>query len=403
MKVSSGNKGDAIRSDCYIEICNNSGTTNRIILKSKVKALYGKSIELLCLQMLEFFGMKGCEVNIEDSGALSFVIAARMEAAIKQLVTTDKMWLPEKISENNYRIEADRFRRTRLYIPGNNPKMMINSGIYNSDAVILDLEDSVLPEKKLEAAILVRNALCLVNFYKAERMVRINQLPRGLKDLEFIVPFGVDTVIIPKCESVDEILQVEKRISEIMGAPNSLYLLPIIESALGVEKAFEIASASKHIVALAIGLEDYTADIGAQRSETEEESFYARTRIVNAARAAGVQPLNSVVSDFENIEVLAEKSKKSKALGFEGLGCIHPGQIKTVNACFAPSEAEIEMAQKIVLVFSQAQKEGRAVVVVGSKMVDAPVVKRAQLTIAKAVVLGLLNLNWMENYGHKLD
>ncbi len=403
MKVSSGYKGDTVRSDCFIELWDEGNASNQVILKSKVKALFGKSIESLCLEILDFFEMKGVSVNIEDSGALPFVIAARLEAAIKQFVSTEKSFLFEKLPENDYPVASDRYRRSRLYIPGDNPKMMINAGIYGSDAVILDLEDSVHPTKKAEAVILVRNALCQVNFYGAERMVRINQVPDGLKDLEYIVPFGVHTIVVPKCESPDDILFVEQRIRKITGQASSVHLIPIIESALGVENAFEIAISSENVVALAVGLEDYTADIGAQRTSEGRESFYARSRIVNAARAAGIQPLDSVVSNFEDLEALADAVQSSKSLGFEGIGCIHPGQIQTVNKSFSPSEKEIEKAKKIVFAFFQAEKEGKGVVAVDSKMVDAPVVKRAQKTIENAIVFGLLNKNWMESYGNELD
>ncbi len=272
--------------------------------------------------------------------------------------------------------------------------MVINAGIYGSDAVILDLEDSVAPDKKEEARILVRNALCSVDFKGAERMVRINQLPAGLTDLEYIVPFNVHTVLIPKCESPEQVTQVDKRIQLILGEENGVFLMPIIESALGVENAFEIAGSSENIVALAIGLEDYTADIGVQRTSEGNESFYARSRIVNAARAAGVQPIDSVFSDFENVEVVLEVARASKAMGFAGMGCIHPIQVEPVNRGFSPSEKEINKAQKIVLAFEKAQKDGKAVVAVGSKMVDPPVVKRALNTVREAIVFGLIEKEW---------
>jgi citrate lyase subunit beta/citryl-CoA lyase len=402
MKVSSGNKGDTVRSDCYIELSDNPDAGNQILLKSKVKTLYGKSIEELCLNVLGFFGVENVRVEVEDSGALPFVIAARLEATIQQYLQTDKMYLLERIPENDYEVQPDRFRRTRLYIPGNNPKMMINAGIYGSDAIILDLEDSVHPSKKTEAAILVRNALCRVNFYGAEKMVRINQVPEGLKDLKFVVPYGVHTVVIPKCESPDDVLFVEQHIQKIKGKAGAVHLIPIIESALGVENAFEIAVSSENVVAMAIGLEDYTTDIGAQRTEAGNESFFARSRVINSARAAGIQPLDSVFSGFEDIEALSKTAQNSKALGFEGLGCIHPGQIKIVNESFSPSEKEIEKAKKIVFVYQEAEKHGLGVVAVDAKMVDFPVVKRAQKTIENAIVFGLLNQNWMESYGNEL-
>ena len=280
MKISSGNRGDVVRSDCFVELLEIGGSSNKIILKSKVKALFGKSIEALVQKMLTFYKINGVEVNIEDSGALSFVLAARLESAFQKYSGSDKQFLLDIIPENNYTVSRDKYRRSRLYLPGDNPKMMINAGIYGSDAIILDLEDSVAPEKKYDARLLIRNALCRVNFYSAERMVRINQLPAGLIDLEYIIPFNVHTVLIPKCETAKQIQRIDEKIQQILGNENGVFLMPIIESALGVENAYQIASASPNIVALAIGLEDYTADIGAPRTTEGKESFFARSRIV---------------------------------------------------------------------------------------------------------------------------
>lgn len=399
MKISSGNRGDVVRSDCFVELLEIGGSSNKIILKSKVKALFGKSIEVLVQKMLTFYRINGVEVNIEDSGALSFVLAARLESAFQKYSGSDKQFLLDIIPENNYTVSRDKYRRSRLYLPGDNPKMMINAGIYGSDAIILDLEDSVAPEKKYDARLLIRNALCRVNFYSAERMVRINQLPAGLIDLEYIIPFNVHTVLIPKCETAKQILQVDEKIQQISGNEKGVFLMPIIESALGVENAYQIASASPNIVALAIGLEDYTADIGAPRTTEGKESFFARSRIVNAARAAGIQPIDSVFSNFENSKVVLEAARSSKALGFAGMGCIHPIQVESVNCGFSPTEKEIEKAQEIVLAFEKAQKEGKAAVAIGSKMIDPPVVKRALNTVKDGLVFGLIKKEWREHYG----
>lgn len=398
MKISSGNRGDAVRSDCYVQILETDGSLNSISLKSKVKTLYGNSIKELANKMLAFYEINNVEVLIEDSGALPFVLAARLESVFQKYSESDKQFLLGIIPENQYNVVRDKYRRSRLYLPGDNPKMMINAGIYGSDTIILDLEDSVAPEKKKDARILVRNALCQVNFYSAERMVRINQLPTGLTDLEYIIPFNVHTVLVPKCENAEQIQRVDNKIQQILGNEKSVWLMPIIESALGVENAFQIASASPNIVALAIGLEDYTADIGAQRTPEGKESFFARSRVVNAARAAGVQPIDSVFSDFENSEIVMEAAQNSKALGFIGMGCIHPIQVEPVNRGFSPSKKEIEKAQKIVLAFEKAQKEGKAAVAIGSKMIDPPVVKRALNTVKDALVFGLVNEDWRDYY-----
>jgi citrate lyase subunit beta/citryl-CoA lyase len=172
--------------------------------------------------------------------------------------------------------------------------------------------------------------------------------------------------------------------------------MPIIESALGCFNALAIATASPSVVALTIGLEDYTADIGAQRTLEGKESFWARSMVVNAARAAGVQAIDTVFSDVADMEGLRKAVLEAKGLGFEGKGCIHPRQIPVVHDSFAPDEAQLEKAKKIVLAFEDAQKRGLAVVSLGSKMIDPPVVKRALATVKLAVSMQKLDPNWRE-------
>jgi len=266
--------------------------------------------------------------------------------------------------------------------------------------IILDLEDSVSADKKFEARFLVRNALRSMNFYGAERMVRINQIPGGLDDLKYCIPHHVNLILVPKCEQASDIHKVneDEEIDRIKKEHNTGYpvwLMPIIESALGVLNAYAIASAAQNVVALAIGLEDYTADIGTRRTDEGKESFFARSMVVNAARAAGIQPIDSVFSDVSDMEALAKNVQASKALGFDGMGCIHPRQIKVIHENFAPADDEIEKAKKIVLAFKEAEAKGLGVVSLGSKMIDPPVVKRAQRTIRIAVDVGKLDENWM--------
>jgi citrate lyase subunit beta/citryl-CoA lyase len=230
-------------------------------------------------------------------------------------------------------------------------------------------------------------------------MVRINQAPRGLEDLRYVIPHNVNLILIPKCESADQVQQVDKEIKRIANEyklTNPVWLMPIIESALGVLKAYEIATASPQVVALAIGLEDYTADLGTQRTAEGRETFYARQALLNAARAAGVQAIDSVFSDVADMEALQKAVQESKALGFDGMGCIHPRQIKVIQDNYAPDAAAIDKARKIVKAFEEAERKGQGVVALGSKMIDPPVVKRALRTIDMAEKLGLLNANWRE-------
>ncbi|MCH8032774.1 MAG: HpcH/HpaI aldolase/citrate lyase family protein [Bacteroidetes bacterium] len=397
-KSSAGNKGDNVRSDCYIELVLRNSGGIKTDLKSKVESMYGESIHELVIDMCRFFNIKNAKIKIEDYGALPFTIAARIETALKRNSPgIKKEYLLAINKKSQYKSAKQRLRRSRLYLPGNEPKYFINAGLHKPDCIILDLEDSVAPNEKDSAQLVVRNALRSVNFYGSERMVRINQLPEGLNDLKYIVPHNVHVILIPKCESANNVKRVDKEIIRILKIKNittEIFLMPIIESALGVINSYEIASASKNICSLAIGLEDYTADIGTQRTEEGKESFYARSMVINAACAAGIQPIDTVYSDITNMEGLRESVIEAKGLGFEGKGCIHPRQVKIVHEAFAPTLQEIEKAKKIVITFEEADKKGLGVVSIGSKMIDAPVVKHAQKTIEMAIQVNLLHRNW---------
>ena len=387
MVATTGNKGDRIRSDCQVKLQLQEKGGINIKLQSKVERMFGEQIRQQALEVLEILGVTNATLEIEDTGALPFVIGARIEAAVKQLQSTRKSWIPNVIEQNRYETGRERFRFSRLYLPGNSPSMMLNAGIHQPDGIILDLEDSVAPDRKAEARLLVRNALCQVDFYGAERMVRINQLPAGLEDLDEVVPQHLHLVLLPKCEHGAQLVEVVERIQSILKAhkqEREIFLMPIIESCLGVENAFEIATASKSVVAMAIGLEDYTADLGVKRSESGEESLYARTRLVNACKAAGIQPIDSVYSDVANMDGLKKNVLTSRSLGFEGMGCIHPRQVPVIREAFIPGEDEIEKAMQIVKAFEVAQARGSGVVALGSKMIDPPVVKRAQKTLELA-------------------
>ena len=221
----------------------------------------------------------------------------------------------------------------------------------------------------------------------------------GFTDLDFIVPHNVHVILIPKCESADEVRAIDAHIAAIKKQrklAGDVFLMPIVESALGALKAYEIAAASPNVVALTIGLEDYTADIGTRRTNEGRESFWARAQVVNAARAAKVQPIDTVFSDVADMEGLRASVLEAKSLGFEGKGCIHPRQIEVINDAFAPTEDEIKRAKAIVTAYDDAQAKGLGVVSLGSKMIDPPVVKRALRTVDLAVASGKLAENWRE-------
>lgn len=391
-----GRKGTGVRSDCWVSFEKLQSGGLDIAVQSRVESMYGDSIRELCKQVLEGLSVKHARLEVEDSGALPFALMARIEAAANR-AGVEGEFLPEMKPHCTYKTQRDRFRRSRLYLPGNEPRFFANAGLHKPDGIILDIEDSVAPAEKDAARVMVRNALRQVNFYGAERMVRINQAPEGLRDLEWIISSNVHVVLIPKVESAEQVREVDARIQELQKGQSDVspvYLMPIVESGLGTIRAFEIATASENNVALALGLEDYTADIGTQRTLEGRESFWMRSMVVNAARAARIQPIDTVFSDVADTEGLIASVHEAKSLGFDGKGCIHPRQIAPIHDAFAPDEKEIVKATKIVRAFEKAEAEGLGVVALGSKMIDPPVVKRALKTVEMAMSVGRLSSEW---------
>ena len=381
-----------MRSDLHVAIEPRDSGGLEIALESRVAPYYGASIVAQAKQVLETLGIRNAQVAIHDEGALPFTIAARIEAAARRAgfagaearATLEKLPLPAPSPR-------DRLRRSRLYLPGSEPKYFINAALHGPDAIILDLEDSVHRGEKDAARILVRNTLRAVDFGACERMVRINQLPMGLEDLAEIIPEVPDLILIPKVEQAGQVTEVDRMIAELktrQRIDRPIWLMPIVESALGIENAFAIASSTPRVVALTIGLEDYTADLGVVKSAGGGESLYARTRIVNAAKAAAIQAIDSVYGDVGDMDGLRRWAENSRSLGFEGMGCIHPGQIRVIHEAFAPTATEIEKALKIVSAFQEAERQGLGVVSLGSKMIDPPVVERARKLVERAKTMG---------------
>jgi citrate lyase subunit beta / citryl-CoA lyase len=384
-----GHWGKDIRSDLHVAIEPQDDGGIEIALESRVGFCYGDAILQQSREVLEALEVTHARVCIHDEGALPFVIAARIETAVKRAgLGRGRKSLPDRIPLPPPSAR-DRLRRSRLYLPGTEPKYFINAALHAPDAIILDLEDSVHHAEKDAARILVRNTLRAVDFASCERMVRINQLPLGFEDLAEVIPESPDLILLPKTERPEQVLEVERAIAEITSQKDIdrvIWIMPILESALGVENALSIATASPNIVALTIGLEDYTADLGVVKTPEGNESAYARMRLVNAAKAVGIKAIDSVYGDVANLDGLRRWGENSRALGFEGMGCIHPSQITVIHESFSPSQTEIEKALKIVAAFEDAQQRGLGVVSLGSKMIDLPVVERARKLVARARV-----------------
>ena len=282
-----------------------------------------------------------------------------------------------------------------MFVPGNNPGMMADAHIYGPDSIMLDLEDSVSMMEKDTARLLVYNALKTIDYGDTEMVVRINPLntPYGTKDIEAVVKAGVHVVRMPKTETADEVREVEAEIEKVereIGAEGRTRIMAAIESALGVVNAYDIAISSPRMMGIALGAEDYCANLKTQRSKEGDELRLARETIVVAARAAGIDALDTVFSNLNDMETFRREVEYIKTLGFDGKSIINPRQIEVVNEVFTPTEKDIEKAKAIVAAIKEAEKKGSGVIALNGKMIDRPVVIRAERTITLAKAAGLL-------------
>ena len=287
-----------------------------------------------------------------------------------------------------------------MFVPGNNPGMMQDAFIYGPDSIMLDLEDSVTMAEKDAARLLVYNALKTIDYGTTEMVVRINPLntPYGKKDVEAMVKAGVDVIRMPKTETADEVREVEAEIlkwEEELGCVGRTKIMAAIESALGIVNAYPIATASKRMMGIALGAEDYCANLKTQRTSGDNPNFglellLARQTIVVAARAAGIDALDTVYSNLDDMETFRREVELIKTLGFDGKSIINPRQIEIVNEVFAPKQKDIEKALKIIAAIKEAEQKGSGVIAVNGKMVDRPVVIRAEHTINLAIASGVI-------------
>ena len=285
-----------------------------------------------------------------------------------------------------------KLRRTMMYVPGNNPGMLKDAHIYGADSLMFDLEDSVALNEKDSARFLVYNCLKSVDYEGMETVVRINGLdtPFGVEDLEAIVRAQPDIIRLPKTETAQDIIDVEniiERVEKEAGIPvGKTKMMAAVESALGVLNALDIAKASKRLIGIAIGAEDFVTDMKTTRSPEGIELLAARSQVVLAARAAGIYALDTVYSDVNNDEGFENEVKLIKQLGFDGKSIINPRQIDIVNRVYVPSEKEIDKAIRVIRAAKEAEKKGSGVVSLNGKMVDKPIIERAKraLLLAKA-------------------
>ena len=286
-------------------------------------------------------------------------------------------------------------RRSMLFLPGNNPNMLINGNCLGADAIIFDLEDAVSPAEKDAARILVRNTMRYMDFRGCEIIVRINSIdtPYWKQDINEILPYQPGLILLPKTGSAADILEADAYITEAekkLGvAPGSVGLMPLIETAMGVENAFQIATATKRVKALFLGAEDLTADLQCKRTKEGREIEYARTRLVVAARAAGVDVYDTPFTDVNDDAGIVTDAELAKALGFTGKASISPRHVEVINSVFSPTQKDVDYAYEVMEAIRLAKEQGKGAIALHGKMIDAPIVARAQRTIDMAEALGM--------------
>ena len=286
-------------------------------------------------------------------------------------------------------------RRSMLFLPGNTPNIIINGEILGADAVILDLEDAVSPAEKDAARILVRNAIRYMGFGQCEVIVRINATDTAFwqTDLDAIIPVRPSLIMPPKTACAQDVRRVDAYITQLeerLGLEKgSVGLIPLIETALGVENAYQIASVCPRVKAIFLGGEDLTADLRCKRTKEGHEIAYARSRMVVAARAAGVDVYDTPFTDVNDDEGIYVDAQYAKSLGFTGKSAISPRHVRAINEVFSPTKADIDYAYEVMEAIRIGNEQGKGAVSLRGKMIDAPIVARAQQTIAAAEALGL--------------
>ncbi len=298
-----------------------------------------------------------------------------------------------------------RLRRTMLYVPGNRAGMVKDVHIYRSDSVMFDLEDAVSIDEKDAARLLVFKMLKTLDYGGTETVVRINSIESGYgeEDIKAMVRAKPDVIRLPKTEKAEDIYEVETLIEREEKAAGFnvgiIKLMAAIESPLGVLNAFSIAKSSKRLIGIALGAEDYITALKTSRSKDGVELLYARSQIVNAARAAGIYALDTVYSDLNNEEGFIEEIKLIKQLGFDGKSIINPRQIEPVHRIFTPTEKEIDFARKVVVGIKEANSRKSGVIAVEGRMVDKPIVERAERILELAKASGVLESTKEESNG----
>ncbi len=376
--VGSENKGD-----CVVRVSPAQAPT--VNITSTNDNLFAPGLREVVEETLAALGRANVAIEVEEHGALDYVIAARVEAAMRATFPDRAPITPQVDRASSTR---DRLRRTRLYAPGNNPRILAGIELHGADCVLLDLEDSVPLKEKAAARILVKHLLATVDF--PEVWVRINPLASyGKEDLSEVMLARPHGICLPKAESKADVVNLSRELSsqeKKCGIEvGTTLIMPIIETGKGVLHADEIAAADPRVAVIAFGAEDYTRDVGAKR--TQESLLFPRSMIIAAAAAARVQASDTVYANLEDEAGLIAETEHIRDLGFSGKGAINPRQIGPIHRVFSPSKEEIAQAERIVAAAEAAEKEGIGAIAIGGKMIDKPVLERAKQTLRLAETL----------------
>lgn len=287
----------------------------------------------------------------------------------------------------------ERLRRTMMFVPASNAGMLRDAYIYGADSIMFDLEDSISLKEKDTSRFLVYQAVKTIDYGDVETVVRINSLDMGGRDdVHAMVRAGIDVIRLPKTETAQDIIDTEEVILEAEKQcgreVGSTRMMAAIEGPVGVFNALSIATASKRLIGIALGAEDYVTSMKTRRyaERNSEEIFFARSMIVHAARAAGIAAIDTVFSDVNDVETLRKETELIRQLGFDGKSVINPRQISVVNSVFTPTEKEITNAVAVMNAIEEAEAKGSGVIALNGKMIDKPIVERAErvLMLAKA-------------------
>jgi citrate lyase subunit beta/citryl-CoA lyase len=374
--------GSEAKGDCTAEVRLKGG--GGIEVETKNADLLGDGIRVVVQETLAGLAADDVVVRVADYGALDYVIAARIEAAVRAADPDGAQRLAPSVDRKAS--ECDRPRRSRLYAPGNQPRLLVGIELHGADCVLLDLEDSVPPSEKAAARILVKHLLAVVAF-RGEAWVRINPLDAGGRgDVEEVLVGRPHGICLPKAESAQDVVDLGEELSRIEAdrgiEQGATWIMPILETAKGVLRSEEIGTASDRVVMLAFGAEDYTRDVGARR--TWDALLFARSRIVAGATAAGVQASDTVYADVDDEVGLIEEAERARDLGFDGKGAINPRQLDAIHRAFSPTAEELERARAIVEAAGEAERKGFGAVALDGRMIDRPVVDRAIRSIKYA-------------------